>query len=67
MPIPDERLPDLDDAEVDALDSNPEMLDDQDELEFETADADSVDDEDEILEPDEEEDTASFGYGDPAE
>lgn len=66
MPIPDERLPDFDEADEDAVNSSadPEMLDEDDELEFESADADEAS---EILEPDEAEDTASFGYGDPVE
>jgi hypothetical protein len=66
MPIPDERLPQVDDSE-DALDSAPEMLDEEnDELEFETADADSADDQ--LVDPEESEpDTAGFGYGDPAD
>jgi hypothetical protein len=66
MPIPDDRLPDFDEADEDANSSAlPEMLDEEDELEFESADADEVSDE--ILEPDEAEDTATFGYGDPVE
>ena len=66
MPIPDERLPDFDEADEDAVSSTgSEMLDEEDELEFESADADEVGDE--ILEPDGAEDTASFGYGDPVE
>ena len=65
MPIPDDRLPDFDEAVEDAVSSDaPEMLDEDDELEFESADADEAS---EILEPDEAEDTASFGYGDPVE
>lgn len=67
MPIPDERLPQVDDSE-DALDSAPEMLDEEnDELEFETADADTADDQ--LVDPEEESepDTAGFGYGDPAD
>ena len=65
MPIPDERLPDFDEADEGDVNSSPEMLDEEDELEFESADADEASDE--ILEPDEAEDTASFGYGDPVE
>ena len=65
MPIPDERLPDFDEADEDAEDASaPEMLDEEDELEFESADADEATD---ILEPNEAEDTATFGYGDPVE
>lgn len=65
MPIPDERLPDLEDA--DEVDSSAEMLDEQeqDELEFESSDADESDDA--ILDPDEEEESATFGFGDPAD
>jgi hypothetical protein len=70
MPIPDERFPRDDESDEDAVESTEraDMLDQQDdELEFETADADNADDV--ILEPDEagERDTAGFGYGDPAE
>ena len=68
MPIPDERFP-LDESDEDAVEQNEgtEMLDENDELEFESADADTADDvildDDEAAEPD----TAGFGYGDPAE
>jgi hypothetical protein len=68
MPIPDERLPDIEDAEEeDAMSASApaEMLDEQDELEFESSDADESDDA--MLEPDEEEDNAGFGFGDPKE
>jgi hypothetical protein len=65
MPIPDDRLPDFDEADEDANSASPDMLDEEDELEFESADADEVSDE--ILEPDEAGDTATFGYGDPVE
>ena len=67
MPIPDERLPDFHEADEDAVDSSalPDMLDEEDELEFESADADEASDE--ILEPDDAEDIATFGYGDPVE
>ena len=65
MPIPDERFP-LDESDEDAVEQNEraEMLD---ELEFESADADTADDV--ILDDGEagERDTAGFGYGDPAE
>jgi hypothetical protein len=72
MPIPDERLPHGDELSDD--DSNPletaapEPLNDreEEELEFETADADTNDD---FLDNDEpvDRDTATFGYGDPAD
>ncbi len=63
MPIPDERLPDYDEVDEESVNTSADMLDENDELEFESADADEAGDE--ILEPDE--DTASFGYGDPVE
>lgn len=67
MPIPDERLPQLD--ESDELDSveRPEMLDDDDELEFESSEADTA--ADDVIDNDETgaPDTAGFGFGDPAE
>ena len=67
MPIPDERFP-LDEDE-DAVEQNEraEMLDENDELEFESSDADTADDV--ILDEDEsaEQDTAGFGYGDPSD
>lgn len=65
MPIPDERLPDYDEVDEESVNSSAEMLDEEDELEFESADADEA--RDEILEPDAYGDTASFGYGDPVE
>jgi len=67
MPIPDDRFP-VDESDEDAVEptERPEMLD-ENELEFESADADTADDV--ILDDDEagERDTAGFGYGDPAE
>lgn len=67
MPIPDERLPELDENEdeVDDAATFPDMHDESEELEFESSDADSADDA--MLEPDEEEDTAGFGFGDPSD
>jgi hypothetical protein len=67
MPIPDDRLPQLDDEEAAESAALPEMLDEEDELEFESAEADSANDE--VIETDETEepDTASFGFGDPAD
>ena len=69
MPIPEERLPQVDETDEDAVETSEraEMLDEDDDLEFESADADNADDL--ILEPDEagEPDTAGFGYGDPAD
>lgn len=68
MPIPDERFP-LDESDEDAVEQNErtDMLDENDELEFESADADTADDV--ILDDDlaGQPDTAGFGYGDPAE
>lgn len=67
MPIPEDRLPQLDDEEAVDSAALPEMLDDEDELEFESAEADTADDE--IIQNEETEgpDTASFGFGDPAD
>ena len=68
MPIPDERIPQVDETDEDALETErAELLDEDDELEFESADADDADDV--ILEPDDVRapDGAGFGYGDPAE
>ena len=68
MPIPDERLPQIDESEDD-LDSaeRPEMLDKEDELEFESSEADTADDDDIDSDETSEPDTAGFGYGDPAD
>jgi hypothetical protein len=69
MPIPDERLPQLDESDEEAMEnpSVPGMRDETDELEFESAEVDDTDDEmlddEAIVEPD----TAGFGFGDPAE
>ena len=68
MPIPDERFPQDDESYEDGVESTEsDMLDENDELEFESSDADTADDV--ILESDEagEPDTAGFGYGDPAD
>ena len=69
MPIPEERNPQVDESDEDAVENveRADMLDEDDELEFESSDADNADDV--ILEPDEagEPDTAGFGYGDPAD
>jgi len=72
MPIPDDRLPQLDDEEAVESAALPEMLDEEDELEFESAEVDTTETDtadDEIIESDEaaEPDTASFGFGDPAD
>ena len=72
MPIPDERLPQADeliDEESTSMDSaaqEPMAEAEEDELEFETADVDSNED---FVENDDavERDTASFGFGDPAD
>ena len=62
MPIPDERLPQVDDSE-DAIESDaPDMLDEEnDELEFESADADTADDE--LVDPDENNEPDTVGFG----
>jgi hypothetical protein len=68
MPIPDERMPRGDESDEDALENErAEQLSEDDELEFESADADNADDA--MLEPGDasEPDVAGFGYGDPAE
>ena len=67
MPIPDERFPLDEDEDAVEQDERAEMLDENDELEFESSDADTADDvilDDDASEPS---DTAGFGYGDPAE
>jgi hypothetical protein len=70
MPIPDERLPEgdelIDEESMDAAGLDPISDSEEDELEFESADVDTTD---ELLEHDDavERDTASFGFGDPAD
>ena len=73
MPIPDERLPQADeliDEESNSMDSplqEPMGEGQEDELEFETADVDANE---ELIEENDdavERDTASFGFGDPAD
>lgn len=73
MPTPDERLPDLDGTyqeESNASESSGlvDSLAEEDELEFESAEADTADDDD-VIEIDEpsDPDTAGFGFGEPAE
>jgi hypothetical protein len=73
MPIPDEPFPQADeliDERSSAMEpgSQEPMVDrEEDELEFESADADGndelIDDDDDAVERD----TASFGFGDPAD
>lgn len=64
MPIPDERLPEFDDSDEGAGSYESEGLQQDDELEFESADADTATDD--MREPDKSTD-AGFGYGDPAD
>ena len=70
MPIPDERLPEgdemIDEDTMESAAQQPIGESEEDELAFETADADSND---ELIENDDavERDTASFGFGDPAD
>ena len=70
MPIPDERLPQadelIDEESMESAALDPMSDSEEDELEFESADADTTD---ELLEHDDavERDTASFGFGDPAD
>jgi hypothetical protein len=72
MPIPDERLPEVDDSlqeDPNSFESSGlvDSLAEEDELEFESAEADTADDD--VIENDEtsESDTAGFGFGEPAE
>jgi hypothetical protein len=73
MPIPEERLPEVDESYVEQPSNEPnDLVDsvaDEDALEFESSAADESDDDD--LDNDEttdaEADTAGFGFGDPAE
>jgi hypothetical protein len=67
MPIPDDRLPQLDDEEAVESATPPAMLDEEDELDFESSEADTVDDEVIQIDEAEEPDTAGFGFGDPAD
>jgi hypothetical protein len=73
MPIPDERLPQADELideesiSMDSASQEPISDGEEDELEFETADTDANE---ELIEEEEdavERDTASFGFGDPAD
>jgi hypothetical protein len=73
MPIPDERLPEADGSyQEDSNSFEPsglvDSMADEDELEFESADADTAADDD-LADEEEtsESDTAGFGYGEPAE
>lgn len=68
MPIPDESLPQLDESEdVDSAE-RPQMLDEEeDELEFESSEADTAGDAEIDSDESIETDTAGFGYGDPAD
>jgi hypothetical protein len=67
MPIPDERLPQVDELiDEESAAQEPVAEGQEDELEFETADVDANDDLNEIEEP-ADRDTASFGFGDPAD
>jgi hypothetical protein len=71
MPIPEEHLPPIDDSYTESNSSESagynDSLADDDELEFESAEADEADDDaidsDETSEPD----TAGFGFGEPAD
>ena len=71
MPIPEERLPDVDEtidtpsSEIEA--AGPELLAEEDELELESAEAEEYTDETSDNEEAAERDTASFGFGDPAD
>ena len=69
MPIPEERLPEVDEDFVEQPSSEPivDSLADSDELDFESSSADESDDDDLDSDETSEADTASFGYGDPAD
>ena len=68
MPIPEERLPQVDESNPDASNAAlPETIAEGEELEFDSIEA--VDQDDDAIDSDETAatDTAGFGYGDPAE
>jgi len=67
MPIPEDRLPQFDDEEAAESAAVQEMLDDEDELEFESAESDNADEDVIDFDATEAPDTASFGFGDPAD
>ena len=68
MPIPEERLPEVDESFVEepSNDSSFEKQSDEDELDFESSAADESDDED-LDNQTSEADTAGFGFGEPAD
>ena len=67
MPIPDERLPQVDETNPDASNAFPESIAEGEELEFDSVE--TLDQDDDSIDIDETaaSDTAGFGYGDPAE
>jgi len=68
MPIPEERLPQVDESDPDASNAAlPETIARDEELEFDSVE--TVDQDDDLIDNDETaaRDTAGFGYGDPAE
>ena len=68
MPIPEERLPQVDESNLDASNvALPETIAEDEELEFDSVE--TVDQDDDSIDIDETaaSDTAGFGYGDPAE
>ena len=69
MPIPEERLPEVDESFVEepSNDSSFEKQSDEDELDFESSAADESDDDDLDDQETSEADTAGFGYGEPAD
>ena len=69
MPIPEERLPEIDESYVEqpSTDSSFDSQTDEDELDFESSAADESDDEDLDDQDTSEADTAGFGYGEPAD
>ncbi|MGH9204901.1 MAG: hypothetical protein ACRD2A_27050 [Vicinamibacterales bacterium] len=68
MPIPEERLPQVDEFNPDASNAGlPESIAEREELQFDSVEA--LDQDDDVLHNDEAaaSDTAGFGYGDPGE
>ena len=69
MPIPEERLPEIDESYVEppSTESSLESQTDEDELDFESSAADESDDDDLDSKEASEADTAGFGFGEPAD
>ena len=71
MSIPEERLPEVDESYVEEPSNESigpvDSLEDEDALEFESSAADESDDDDLDSDENAESDTASFGFGEPAD